>query len=337
MTVNFDPTRGRHRDQRSLAMHRLIAERVRADPALLLRAQETLARWQGRDSVSRANPWLAEWSSLLASGVDAALAAVLEESSKGESLRNWSPLSVLLPNQERLTFLRDWEAAMQREREARAQSQSIPAEEPTHEALDSVKIPRQGLAAFVADLAQRYDVRSERMPCISEGVIDRNLVTEELMPDSTERLAIALLDADIISGPALVTILGRYLNETGFDANGYGQDSAGQAKEESSRTGWIARTIASYPVGLRVKQSAPPPHNFREMHTGTGLAECLIVTGAWDELEELLLFEPEICAKILSWYAPPGDGEYPFVVVGQRIAREVLARLALNDRMPSRK
>lgn len=45
------------------------------------------------------------------------------------------------------------------------------------------------------------------------------------------------------------------------------------------------------------KSSTPPPHNFREVHKGAALAECLAVTGAWDEFDLLLSEQPHICHR----------------------------------------
>lgn len=59
------------------------------------------------------------------------------------------------------------------------------------------------------------------------------------------------------------------------------------------------------------KVSEPPPHNFRDLHTGAALAECLAVTGAWIEFDLLLREQPQICPDILRWYCEPGDPEAP--------------------------
>jgi hypothetical protein len=65
---------------RSLAMHRLIAEKVRADPALLDKARENLRRWQkGEGSPSLT---LVEWENIL-SGPVAQVAQFLEGVPRG--------------------------------------------------------------------------------------------------------------------------------------------------------------------------------------------------------------------------------------------------------------
>jgi hypothetical protein len=94
-------------DARSLAYHRLVATKLRANPALLERAKETLARWREKSSV-RSQPLLQTWEEILAKGVDAAVAISLEDSERAAELRSSSPLSVLLSNQERFAFIRQW-------------------------------------------------------------------------------------------------------------------------------------------------------------------------------------------------------------------------------------
>lgn len=47
-------------DARSLAMHRLVADKIRRDPSRFDRAKATLARWRITVCVS-SQPYLAEW------------------------------------------------------------------------------------------------------------------------------------------------------------------------------------------------------------------------------------------------------------------------------------
>jgi hypothetical protein len=94
-------------DERSLALHRLVAARVEQDPALFVKAKGTLARW--RNSVSASSqPWLDEWERLMNRGVEACFAVALEDSQRAAALRQSSPFSGVLSNRERFAFLRDW-------------------------------------------------------------------------------------------------------------------------------------------------------------------------------------------------------------------------------------
>jgi hypothetical protein len=94
-------------DQRSLALHRLVATKIRSDPALLDKAGEILRRWRETVCVNT-QPYLEEWRRLMEQGPDACLAVAVEESEHAAALRQSSPLSCLLTNQERFRFLKEW-------------------------------------------------------------------------------------------------------------------------------------------------------------------------------------------------------------------------------------
>jgi hypothetical protein len=94
-------------DKRSLAMHCLVAERVRRDPALFERAQLTLARW--RSTVCAASqPYLDEWDALMSQGAEVCLRVATEDSERATALRQSSPFAGLLTHQERFAFLKSW-------------------------------------------------------------------------------------------------------------------------------------------------------------------------------------------------------------------------------------
>ena len=94
-------------DERSLALHQLIAEKIRHEPALLAKVETTLARW--RSTVCSApQPYLAEWSQLVSSGVGASLKMATEDTEHARALRQCSPFTGILSNQERFTFLKTW-------------------------------------------------------------------------------------------------------------------------------------------------------------------------------------------------------------------------------------
>lgn len=100
----------RELDLRSLALHRVVADKVRHDAALLERAQAILQRWHQTAS-PRTYSYLDAWQQLLNQGVEACLAAATEESERGDALRQASPLACLLTNQERFAFLKQWKAS----------------------------------------------------------------------------------------------------------------------------------------------------------------------------------------------------------------------------------
>jgi hypothetical protein len=97
-------------DARSLAMHRLVAEKLRRDPCLLDRANRTLARWRATASPS-SQPYLEEWERILRGGLDATIAVLLDDSERATALRQCSPFAGVLSSRERFSFLREWKAA----------------------------------------------------------------------------------------------------------------------------------------------------------------------------------------------------------------------------------
>jgi len=85
--------------ERSLAMHRLIARKLRANPDLLDEARDNLRRWQKMDGCPRLT--LSEWADIL-SGSAAQVAEFLEESSqRATRLRQSSPFAGILTEAER--------------------------------------------------------------------------------------------------------------------------------------------------------------------------------------------------------------------------------------------
>ena len=96
-------------DARSLALHRLIAQKVARQPALLEKELHTVKRWQTLVSTS-SQPYLREWEELLDQGADACLAVAAEESQRAAALRQCSPFTNILSNAERFAFLKNWKS-----------------------------------------------------------------------------------------------------------------------------------------------------------------------------------------------------------------------------------
>jgi hypothetical protein len=77
---------------RSLAMHRLVAEKIREDPARFDRVLPLLRRWM--ETVSpRTLGYLREWERLAEEGMESCLAFATGESEWATTLRQSSPLS----------------------------------------------------------------------------------------------------------------------------------------------------------------------------------------------------------------------------------------------------
>lgn len=94
-------------DQRSLALHRLVADKIRRDPALFNKVRQTLARWRTTVCAS-SQPYLQEWEHLADSGLEACLLAAEEDSERARALRQSSPFTGVLTHGERFTFLKTW-------------------------------------------------------------------------------------------------------------------------------------------------------------------------------------------------------------------------------------
>jgi hypothetical protein len=95
-------------DRRSLDLHRLIAQRVRGNPALLDQTKATLARWRAVDPRGCAG-W-DEWAATLESGLEATLEAMLDPGERGQYLRSCTPFTRVLAARERAEFLKSWNA-----------------------------------------------------------------------------------------------------------------------------------------------------------------------------------------------------------------------------------
>jgi len=96
--------------RRSLALHQLIAEKIRRDPALLAKAGENLARWMAMNPRTRARPYLAEWQAAIDQGVDSTIALMTDSGEHATDLRGSSPFAGILTEAERSAFLGEWRA-----------------------------------------------------------------------------------------------------------------------------------------------------------------------------------------------------------------------------------
>lgn len=94
-------------DARSLELHRRIADKIRADPALFDKARATLARHRQLVSAN-CQPYLVEWERTFEKGIEATLALATEDSEWGAAMRQSAPFAGILSNKERWDFLRDW-------------------------------------------------------------------------------------------------------------------------------------------------------------------------------------------------------------------------------------
>jgi len=73
-------------DERSLAMHRLIAAKVQADPALLDKARENLRRWQELEGSPKLA--LTEWERILSGPVSQVAQLLTDPSERATRLHS---------------------------------------------------------------------------------------------------------------------------------------------------------------------------------------------------------------------------------------------------------
>lgn len=74
-------------------------------------------------------------------------------------------------------------------------------------------IPQVGVGTFIADLAMRSGVEYVRTGSSALAEVVTRLAGDDVKPDETEKLLIALRRANVIDGRTMVTLLGRYFDE----------------------------------------------------------------------------------------------------------------------------
>jgi hypothetical protein len=85
-------------DRRSLALHRAIAERLRADPALLAVARDNLDRWSR--ARGRSQPYWDAWREILGRPLGEVLEIMLEDTERMTAMRQATPFAgILQPNE----------------------------------------------------------------------------------------------------------------------------------------------------------------------------------------------------------------------------------------------
>jgi len=88
-------------DERSLALHAAIAEKIRRDPKLLEIARRNLGRWM-ENAGAAALPVLQSWKTKIETWpLEKLLGFITEESERANQLRQSSPFTGILTPQER--------------------------------------------------------------------------------------------------------------------------------------------------------------------------------------------------------------------------------------------
>jgi hypothetical protein len=92
--------RGHERiDQRSIAIHRAIAEKLRASPALLEIARENIARWA--PTAGRSRHYLDAWLKVLEMPLEEMLRLIVEDTEEMRAMRQNNPFAGVLEPRER--------------------------------------------------------------------------------------------------------------------------------------------------------------------------------------------------------------------------------------------
>lgn len=100
--VSADDAKHRHQDLQSLVLHEEAVRLAKANPALVLQAQETAKRWLATGDARSASLWR-EWQRILDAG---AWRKVLGRTRHAQQLRQASPLVTILPEQARQRILK---------------------------------------------------------------------------------------------------------------------------------------------------------------------------------------------------------------------------------------
>jgi hypothetical protein len=99
-------------DDRSLAMDRVIADKIRANPKLVQIALANIERWLSNPDYSESNQQaVLEWKRIIEnSSLDALLTLLESSSEEARRLRQSSPFCGILTAEERAAILRKYEA-----------------------------------------------------------------------------------------------------------------------------------------------------------------------------------------------------------------------------------
>jgi hypothetical protein len=100
----MSPPEVRPEVERSLALHREVAERLRTDPELLAAARERVERWLTEGSVHAT--WAEAWKSILDAGLEAVIEVLTDTAPAAHDLRQVSPFAGALDPRTRWAILR---------------------------------------------------------------------------------------------------------------------------------------------------------------------------------------------------------------------------------------
>jgi hypothetical protein len=74
-------------------------------------------------------------------------------------------------------------------------------------------MPSERLSSFIVGLARQHGIPCARTGSDALADVITRLADDEIVTDETEDLLVALRRANVIDGPMMVLLLGRYLDE----------------------------------------------------------------------------------------------------------------------------
>lgn len=98
-------------EERSLALHRVIASRLRVDPAIRLRARDRIVRWVGAGTLHREHADL--WLAVLDGPIEALEALLVDPTDEARTLRSVTPFAGEIEPRERWRIWREVRARLE--------------------------------------------------------------------------------------------------------------------------------------------------------------------------------------------------------------------------------
>jgi len=105
VSIEADRNSSELNDMQSLALHLAALKAIKEDASLIDRARETLNRWLKNDPTSRSAPLWKEWDRILTNRY---FRLITGRSARAQQLRQTSPLTVVLPDDQRNAILAEF-------------------------------------------------------------------------------------------------------------------------------------------------------------------------------------------------------------------------------------
>lgn len=110
--ANLDRQHRQH-DAISFDLHKEMCRRLAAQPELLDKLAKRNARILKKQGRYSARIYIEAWQEAIKKGVDAVISLALEKSEWGQVMRSCSPFAVIVDQEWRLKFLREWQKKYQ--------------------------------------------------------------------------------------------------------------------------------------------------------------------------------------------------------------------------------